>query len=600
MKIFFRNVTVRNFLSFGEETTLFNYNTGIHVVTGEVRPGDKRNGAGKSTLLVDSIIFAIYGKTMRKIKQGSIINKINGKKCVVSCEFDIGKKCYKIERGIKPSYLKVWERDDHDFSDENQKEFDSKKNTQKEWIDNKINISYESFINMIVMNINHSTPFLEMDLAKKRPVLVDLVNLGIYSKMSEVAKKEHLNANGNVKALTGSLKTRIDSYKINKQKRESLLKEADKFDHEKQERITELTSKLEVAKKDLDTVESKLTHIDYKSQLTELKHKYDQTIEKISNIKSKIQKHQIDSKNGEDLLKTLQSHPQCPICKTPTDNPLVKKYMDETKEMIIANKKIIEENLEKQKNGENVLKKIDTKSDSVRKESNEQESYKTKVKYLTKTVSDLENDIKQESERTLDIDSIISENDIKEESIKLKNIKEEYEGAKKDVDYHKFIRSILGEDGIGKYVIKKVLPFLNKKVNHYLDILGSDYKILFDQDLNENITTKNMEEREYASFSGGEKKRIDLSVLMAMMDVAKTQNSVDTNILILDEVLDTSMDAEGVESFMCHLKDSFSTAYPDKCVYIITHRKEIGEEIFDSMINIVKENDFTKLELINN
>lgn len=599
MKIFFRSVSVRNFLSFGDEQTIFDYKTGIHVVTGQVKPGDKRNGAGKSTLLVDSIIFSIYGKTMRKVKKESIINKMNARLCVVTCEFDIGKKCYKIERGIKPNTLKVWESDDHTFEEGSDIQFDSMKNTQ-DWIDRKVNISYESFINMIVLNINHSKPFLEMDLKDKRPVLVDLINLGIYSKMSEVAKKNHLDANGEVKAQSSTLKTKLDNHKLNKQKRESLLLEAEKFEDGKRQRLEILTNKLQDKRKELSDVESKLTHIDYKNSLYELKIKYDETDAKIKKIQSRIQDCQRTVKDGEELIIKLKHEDHCPLCKTPTTNPLIQKYLTDTDTLVQTNIMEIEALSEKKKSGSSVLSKINEKSDSIREEQSTQEKLKNTFKYLNDALSDLENNIKIETERTLDIDNVISDDDIQKETEELKKAKITYDEVKKDLDYNKFIRSILGEDGIGKYVIKKVLPFLNQKVNHYLNILGSDYTLKFDQELNENLVSKNMEEREYASFSGGEKKRIDLSILMSMMDVAKSQNSVDTNILILDEVLDTSMDNEGVESFMWHLKDSFAVAYPDKCVYIITHRKEIGEEVYDSVINLVKENDFTRLELTKN
>lgn len=602
MKIFFRKVTVRNFLSFGDETTVFNYKTGIHVVTGSVLPGDKRNGAGKSSLLVDSIVFSLYGKTMRKVKKENIINDINGKKCVVSCEFDVGKKSYKIERGIKPGFLKAWETDspmgesEPVFDDSTFIEFDSIKNTQ-EWLSRKVDISYESFINMVVLNINHSKPFLEMDLKDKRPVLVDIINLGIYSKMGVIAKKNHLNANGEVKGLTANLKTMLDNHKLNKEKRESLMKEVEHFEEEKAERLEELRTKLNSSETDLLELESKRTHTDYKKELLSLKRKEDAMVTKINRIKSEIQDLRRTISDGEDAISRLEHESECPLCKTPTDNPLVSKYIDDTKNLCTeAQTKIdkLQVGLDK---GNTAHKKLKSLIESTRKEQTEQTKLRSACEYNEKLIIQLKEDIVAEEKRELDIDSVISEEDINEEAHAVKKYKKLFTDAKKDLDYNKFIRTVLGEDGIGKYVIKKVLPFLNQKIIHYLGLLGSDYSLVFDQDLNESLVNKNGMAKEYSSFSAGEKKRIDLSILMAMMDVAKNQNSIDTNILILDEVLDTSMCAEGVESFMLHLKESFQQAYPDKCVYIITHRKEIGEEVYDSMIEVVKENGFTRLNI---
>jgi DNA repair exonuclease SbcCD ATPase subunit len=203
---------------------------------------------------------------------------------------------------------------------------------------------------------------------------------------------------------------------------------------------------------------------------------------------------------------------------------------------------------------------------------------------------------KQESLRTLDIANIISDEVLNKQENEVKGFEDKFKSSVTKFDYHKFIRNILGEEGVSKYVVKKVLPFLNKKANHYLSVLGSDYTIIFDSELTEKLISRNRDPMPYASFSGGEKRRIDLALLLALIDVSKLQNSIDTNILILDEILDTSMDADGVECFMEHLNTAFKVAYPDKAIYVITHRKELGEEHFDSIINLVKRDGFTSIE----
>lgn len=758
MKIIFKNVTVQNFMSFGDTTTLFSYEKGMHVVTGAVKPGGKRNGAGKSTILVDSIVFSIYGRTMRKVKKESIINETNGNKCLVTCEFDIGTMCYRIERGVKPGFLRVWENKDGDFSGE-PIEMDSIKNTQN-WIMEKVGISYEAFINMIVLNINHSTPLLEMDSKEKRPVIVDLMNLGVYGKMAEVAKKKHLDAKTELEIIKKDLQSKIENYNLSKEKRNSLLLESEKFEEDKQKTIKELEAALDIKKKkvkelkgqidgkvktdtikeleaaldakmkrveelkqqvdgkiiidsikDLEAnldnkkkkaselkrqvdgeektstikdleealadkkkkaedIKSQITSEDYDSILGKLKEKNDDILNKIDLLKSKIQDNERNIKDSQKFIDNIKGKSECPTCRNPTDNPITKKFVDEAKELIVDSTNKLEKYSNNLEDGKETLSRLSTKMDSVREEKSNQDklkssynstlasieesrhrieaekdkirssyenalssiedsehriqSEKDKLKssyesalasiqdskdriqaevdgmknsyeHELRSIQDSEDRIQAEKDRKLDIDNIISENEIKEKEKSIKLIKKDKDAVNKDFVYNKFLRSMLGDDGIGKYVVRKILPFLNKKVNDYLSVLGSDYTLVFDADLNEVLRSKNNKEREYASFSGGEKKRIDLSVLLAMMDVAKSQNSVDTNILILDEVLDTSMDADGVESFMWHLKDSFKQIYPDKCIYVITHRKEIGEEIFDSIINVVKENHFTTI-----
>jgi DNA repair exonuclease SbcCD ATPase subunit len=199
----------------------------------------------------------------------------------------------------------------------------------------------------------------------------------------------------------------------------------------------------------------------------------------------------------------------------------------------------------------------------------------------------------------MNLDGVISNDDFAKLEIELKDSETKFEESQKSFKYNKFIRTVLGDDGVRKYITLKIIPFLNKTVNKYLFVLGSDYTIVFDSELNEKLIARNRDERPYSSFSGGEKRRIDLALLLALMDVSKTQNSIDTNILILDEVLDTSLDSEGAGSFIDHLKGSFRSAYPDKCIYIITHRKDaVGDDSFDTIIHLVKQHGFTTIDKV--
>jgi DNA repair exonuclease SbcCD ATPase subunit len=200
--------------------------------------------------------------------------------------------------------------------------------------------------------------------------------------------------------------------------------------------------------------------------------------------------------------------------------------------------------------------------------------------------------------RVLTIENVISDDDIKKYSEKYDDVSKLYKDASKSFQFNSLLRKILGEEGIRKFVVSKVLPYFNSKINGYLKIMGSDLSLRFDSNLDEQIITRNREERRYGSFSAGEKKRIDISVLLSLMDLAKLQNSVDTNILILDEVLDTAMDNEGIENFLNYLKSGFKSSYPDKSVYIITHRNTISDDFYDTMIKLTKKDGFTSIDNI--
>ena len=749
-KINFKKVFMKNFLSIGNSGQEFNYEKGIHAVTGHVEPSLKRNGVGKSTCLADSITFALFGKPLRKVNKEDIVNTINNKDCVVKVEFSVDRNNYIVERGIKPTYLKVFENDE-------EVRFDSMKNTQK-WLENKIQVNFTCFSNIIVLNINHSRPFLDMDAKSKREVLEDILSLNIYSRMAEEAKKRHLDAKTNSKvyetefnlhrksleqALSSKtdieaetkkfeqekqekikkLKATLDNYKKEYEEINSIINDEDFTDKineesEKLEKVVELISKtqneiillkketennekivkdtanlekkkqkeilllendIEGYKRELEKIIEEISDEDFPAKINKEKENLDKVSEAISTTKKDIALTKKSIKDSEEALETLEHAPHCPTCKTPTDNPLVKKYIEETKKSFYDNKNkltkltksleennkllitlketitslqeqeklksvnifnkekletsitnhnklleqnklrldefketinnsssIIDENIIKVKELEEKLSKAEKAHTKLKNNINkltqqerENEKNKTSLDKLQHSIDTLTENIEHESTRTLELNNIISEDKITELNQALESAEINFENSMKQFNYNKILRGILGEDGVRKYVMSKVLPFLNQKVNQYLQLLGSDYSIVFDSNLQEKIIARNREVRSYDSFSSGEKKRIDLSVLLSLMDVAKLQNSVDTNILILDEIIDSSMDSEGVESFLEFLSTGFREIYKDKSIYIITHRKEIGEgEYFNSMINLVKKNGFTRVENI--
>lgn len=591
MRINFKKVSVKNFLSFGNQETIFEYNKGIHAVTGHVEPGFKRNGVGKSSLLADSITFALYNKPIRKINKDKMVNTANKKGCTVEVEFTIKNKEYKIVRGVSPTFLKIWEND-------KEIEFDSMHNTQK-WLENIIGISFNAFTNMIVLNVNHSKPFLEMTPQEKRPVLEDLLSLSIYGRMSKMAKDIHLTSRTEIKALESEIRKDLESLELSKKRRLSIEEETKKFEEEKNERLANLRSNLKKQQKEKSLLENNLENLDF-SKLEELKTKLKETKEKLNKLNNKKYEYNKDKKDLEVALSQLEHSPHCPTCKTPTDNPIVKKFIQETRENLQSLISSIQKNEEKIQRGNITKEKLDKSISKLNKLKEKYQEITSKINNIDSKIENINESIEVESSRILNLSDIISEDYIKNKEEEIKLTEDKFKTANEKFKYFNKIRDLLGEEGIRKYIIKKVLPFLNKKVNHYLNILGSDYTIIFDSELNEKLIARNRDERPYASFSGGEKRRIDLALLLALMDVAKSQNSADTNILIMDEILDTSMDSDGVESFMEHLNESFKTLYPDKCIYIITHRKEIGEEHFDTIVNLVKKNGFTTIHNISN
>lgn len=592
MKILFEKIKLKNFLSFGNNEVEFEYKTGIHAITGNQMPNNNiRNGVGKSTLLVDSIVFAIYGRTLRKLNKDEIVNTINEKDCVVECEFKIDNVQYKIERGVKPTYLKIWE-------DDEEKQFDSMANTQA-WFMNKIKISFECFTNMIILNINHSKPFLEMDPKEKRPVLEDILQLSVYGKMNELAKKNHLTAKNDITHLESSYKNKLDNFIKTRVRKESLDREISKFEESKNSKITELQKEIATFRKEIDSLSVKIVGLNFTDQLKEQTLLLKTYVDGINENEKELRVLVKDIERNIDVIGKLTGTPHCPLCTTPTNNPNVATFLEELQKknsLLIIKKEDLKKSIvdlkNKETDSEDKILEINQNIDKVNKAQIKIKEYLSLINSKTEMLT-------HEQSRSMNLDGVISNDDFSKLEIELKESESKFEESQKSFTYNKFIRTVLGDDGVRKYITLKIIPFLNKTVNKYLSVLGSDYTIVFDSELTEKLIARNRDERPYSSFSGGEKRRIDLALLLALMDVSKTQNSIDTNILILDEVLDTSLDSEGAGSFIDHLKGSFRLAYPDKCIYIITHRKDaVGDDSFDTIIHLVKQHGFTTIDKI--
>lgn len=591
MKIVFKQVRIKNFLSFGNSETIFDYNTGINVVTGVIEGGTSRNGIGKSALLVDSLSFAIYGKPLRgdaHIKKEDLINRVNGKNCKVEVDFTIGKDEYTVVRTIKPTSLTVYE---------NGKEikFDRMSNTQ-DWLQTKIGISHTCFSNILVLNVNSSKPFLSMDAKDKRQVIEDVLSMNVYGRMSDMAKDMHLTLKGEKQMAQTAMEQSINNFQMATENRNQLLEHRAVFDKEKEENCSEILEDIKTLNDRAKNLKEKITDRDYDSELEIAIKKQESIDNKLMLLGKKEAEANKTLKDCKNTLKVLEHAPYCPTCKTPTDGPLIQKFITETKECVETQTKILEDIDGKRTKGIEAKDSVVALIDNLRNERDNQNDAKRSLEHVEESIDKKQLQLEKEMNRSFNAADVVSEDKIEEFRSLMQEAEDTFNSISQDFEYYNYIRSVLGEEGVRKFVLAKIIPFLNSKVNQYLKIMGSDFTLIFDNSLNEEFITRSRDIRNYSSFSSGERKRIDLAVLLALMDVAKMQNSVDTNILILDEVLDTSMDSDGVESFLDYLKTGFKKLYPNKAIYIITHRKDIGDEHFDSVINLVKKRNFTYID----
>lgn len=592
MKIIFEKVIIKNFLSFGNNPIEFEYDNGINIVTGRNLDNGSRNGVGKSSLLVDSISFAIYGKPLRgeHINKDELVNEINKKGCEVSVHFSIGSDQYVVTRAIKPTSFTV-------FVNEEEKRFDSIKNTER-WLEEKIGISHTCFSNILVLNMNDTMPFLTMDAAGKREVIEDVLNLKVFGRLADVAKDKHLVAKGDLRTFESELKSAKETFELAESSHTNLKKEKEKFDTEKQNNINSIRASIEILNKEKKELEKQLENIDFDLEIKSVMGKMEQARSIISKSKEDLAVVNKNIRDYEATLSALEHAPHCPTCHVPSDNPILQKYVLETKDNFTKSKEEKNSLIDKIQKAESIYKVFIEKKENFEERKEIQNNLKSNIQIVDGSISSKEESLRIEESREFTANQIITEDDLLKYKNKFNEVSEIVESASKTFNYNMVLRKVLGEEGVRKFILSKIIPFFNTKINQYLKIMGSDLTIVFNTNLDANILTRNREERSYGSFSAGEKKRIDISVLMSLMDLAKLQNSVDTNILVLDEVLDTAMDNEGIENFLTYLKDGFKLMYPDKAVYIITHRNTLSDDFYDKMIMLQKKDGFTTIDSI--
>jgi len=589
MKLEIQKISVKNFLSVGSQPILLTYEKGIHKVSGSIEGTSIRNGVGKSLLFIDALVFAFYGKSIRDLNLEEMINAINGKECLVIVWFKLNNIEYRLERGLKPGIFELYKEDIK------QDKIGSKPKAQKE-LEYILGISYKSFINMITLNINSSQPFFKMSSSDKRQLLEDILNLSVYGDMFEYIKKSYNDSKNNKKVLTTEFTSLVEIYKNKLDTYKKIKEHKETFEKTKKEKLNELNEKLntqEVKKSSL-----LIENIDYNKKIDDLDDELTSLNTKNTEILTNIKRNIKDKEENETKLNNLTKTPICPICNTPTNDSHVEEFKTELKVKIINLTTSITHMEKESKIISNKIKSISSNKTSIKEKINDQNKIKKEYDKLLIEIENTHKEIKEVESSSFIMTDVVT----KEEVIKAKSIatikKEELNKESENMKYAERLKNILGDKGIKNYIIRKILPILNKKMNEYLSVMNANYTIKFDEELNETLKHRNCNVFTYNNFSSGERKRLDLALMFTLIEISKLRRSIDCNILVLDEVLDSSLCADGTELFLNFMKNGFKNNYPDLCTYVITHNSNITENFFDSIIELKKVNSFTKLHNI--
>lgn len=571
MLVEFHTLTFKNILSFGNKETTINFNKGLNLVTGA-------NGSGKSSAILDTLSFCLYGKPYRKINIDEIVNRKNKKSLEASCVFNCDNDTYKIIRGLNPNNLQVFK------NDEELQLLSSKRLNQNE-IDKIIGLEYKLFKQIISLSINHNKPFLAEPIDKKRDIIEQIFNIKIFGEMLKYVKKENsdIKVDGDIKVKTiNILKENIKGMR----KRIEELNNAEKnFSENKKNDLENIDTKLNQIKSDIKKLKSKISENEKElessdiSTIEDLKTQREDILKNINECEYKI-------KNSKKTIKSLTQHTICPTCNTEISEEHKHRELDK---LTTLNKELegnVIEYEQQRKKIEGTISELDELKSKLNIIEHNNIRYADKIKMYNLNIKDLNERKEEINKRTLDID-ITSVNTEYESKIKeYKLIHKDWKHLNERMKNNDIVSSILSENGIKSYLFKKLIPILNKNINEYITLFELPINIQFNEFMEEKIRTIGSSEGElsYYSFSEGEKKIIDMSILLSFIQITKTLSNWNCNLLIIDELLDSSIDESGLEKLIKSLKNM--TYESDICIYVISHRLQ-QQDYFSHFQNVL-------------
>jgi len=568
----FEMVRWKNFMSTGDSWTE------VDLVKNKSTLIVGQNGSGKSTML-DAMSFALFGKPHRNIKKGQLVNTINNKDCLVELTFKIGTDSHKVVRGIKPNVFEIWKNGTMINQSSHAKEY------QNILEQNIIKLNHKSFHQIVVLGSSSFIPFMKLPALHRREVIEDLLDINVFSVMNGIIKQKSSVIKETIKDITYNLdlvKQKIDSQKkyirditqINDEEinsKRTQITDIETEIHELQETNAEASAYIE---RESDQAESNLKSSQEKLQtLSQYKAEFN------TSVKALVKDAKFYEENSE-----------CPTCEQ-----VIAEEVREAK---------LKESTTRAKTLNSGIQKVDLETDAIKELIATQTSLVNTIREKQSLINNNNQTIKLLHSSILsvnqDINRIMSrEGDLGNANSELNamndtrtDLADEKMGLNEELSYHAAMSEMLKDTGIKTKIMKQYIPVINKLVNDYLQILDFFVHFTLDESFVETIRSRHRDAFSYDSFSEGEKQRIDLSLLFTWRQIAKMKNSVATNLLVLDETFDSSLDHDGVENLMkiLHSLDD------DTNVFVISHKGEILENKFDNKLEFYKQKDFSKCQ----
>jgi len=557
--ILFEKIRWKNFLSTGNQFTemIFNENQTTLIIG--------NNGSGKSTVL-DALTFSLFGKPFRKINKPLLVNSVNEKECRVEVEFSVGSINWKVVRGIKPNVFEIWRNDS--LLDQSAAALD-----QQKWLEqNVLKMNYKSFTQIVILGSSTFVPFMQLSASNRREVIEDLLDIKIFSSMSGIIKEKIRQTKDDIKVLQLKKESLTDKVQMQKNFIEELESRAAEDIKSKESNIMSL---LDEENKFMNDNIKIIEELDDFNKALKSYTGATEKLRKLGNLKGKIS-NKVSTITKEH--KFFTENTVCPTCDQAIEETFrinrINDAQTKAKELQSGYKEL-EEAIKEEEERE---RQFTTLSQEISKLNNDISQNNARISGCQRQIRNLESEVQKLT------DQLANRNTEHEKLETFKdNLKTTYDElvSKKDtINYYDFSYSLLKDGGVKSKIIKKYLPLINQQVNRYLQMMDFYINFTLDEEFNETVQSPIHENFSYSSFSEGEKMRIDLALLFTWREVARMKNSVNTNLLIMDEVFDSSLDGFGTEEFMKIIR----FVIKDANIFIISHK----ESLYDKFLHVTK------------
>ena len=567
--ILFKKLRWKNFLSTGNQFTEIDLTSSSNtIIIGN-------NGSGKSTML-DALTFVLFNKPFRKINKPQLANSSNEKDCLVEIEFEVGNKSYFVRRGMKPNVFDILVDGEamHREADD--------RSMQRILEDNILKLNYKSFTQIVILGSSTFVPFMQLTSGSRREVIEDLLDIKIFTAMNNIVKEK-------IKVLKDKVKTldiKKDSMKEKISMQENFIEE---LEQRTSQNISEKNTKIDSLREE---------SLDYSNQIIKLAEEVDDLTQALSGFEGTTSKlKNLDTIKGKMSEKVatitkeysfFKENTVCPTCTQGIEEDFRLNRIEAAQSKItelqtgFSNlEKAIKEEEKREQQFKNLSKEITSLNHAISQNN-------TKINGGTQQIRDLESEIQTITSR---FENRNSEHDkLAAFREQLNTLYSDLSTQKELLSYYDFLFNLLKDGGVKRQVIKKYLPLINQQVNRYLTMMDFYINFKLDEEFNESIESPIHDRFTYSSFSEGEKMRIDLALLFTWREVAKARNSVSTNLLIMDEVFDSSLDGFGTDEFLKIVR----FVIKDANIFVISHKEGLYDK-FESMLRFEKVKGFSRI-----